>query len=107
MKKVKHQQAYFKKVGTYLNRRLPPQHPCSRWAGLELNPGRILTSYVFVSLNNYKHTTESSEIRAEMMLEEKGSEMEGRIVLDLVKDERKGAREEECRANRRQLIRRD
>ena len=41
-----------------------------------------------------------------MMLEEKGSEMEGRIVLDMVKDERKGAREEECRANRRQLIRR-
>ena len=42
-----------------------------------------------------------------MMLEVKGSEMEGRVVLDLVKDERKGAREEECRANRRQLIRRD
>ena len=42
-----------------------------------------------------------------MMLEEKGSEMEGRVVLDLVNDERKGAREEECRANRRQLISRD
>jgi len=38
-----------------------------------------------------------------MMLEEKGREMAGKMV-ELVQDERRGAREEVDRANRRQLV---
>jgi len=39
-----------------------------------------------------------------MMLEEKGREMEGRVELVMVQDERRGAREDVDSANKRQLV---
>jgi len=48
---------------------------------------------------------ESRATRAEMMLEEKGREMEGRVVLVvMVQDERREDREDVESANRRQLV---
>ena len=49
------------------------------------------------------YTIESRATRAEMTLEEKGRDMEGRVELVKVQDERRGAREDVDRANRRQL----
>ena len=49
------------------------------------------------------HTTESRATRAEMTLEEKGRDMEGRVELAMVQEERSGAREDVDSAKRRQL----
>ena len=50
------------------------------------------------------HTTESRDTRAEMMLDEKGIDMEGRVELGIVvQDERRGARDDVESENRRQL----
>ena len=49
------------------------------------------------------YTIESRATRAEMTLEEKGRDMEGRVELVIVQDERRGAREDVDSANKRQL----
>ena len=49
------------------------------------------------------YTIESRATRAEMTLEEKGRDMEGRVELVKVQDERRGAREDVDSANSRQL----